>query len=601
MTTYYFTDTASDLTGGNDFSNLLSDTSGTAGSQGVSISRTDTEDSYAWTAAGVPGANGTTGNFSTEVDIEAGDSGTYLSVAWARVNSSGTQQAISSFTSEQVCTAGVKTFSATSVNLGTWATGDRLRVTYRFRGTSAHSTVNMTLGANDTDSETVAPWTIDPNGSVTVPSGANVTFAGVNPDLTAITNIAATAQGAVIAFAAVAPTVDGGSSGNGDVTAVPATFSLAAPAPTVAGDATVVATPASMTFAAVAPTITTGANVVAPAGDVTLSATAPALTTGAQVVAPAGDVTLASTAPAVSGGATVTAPASGVTFAAPAATLTTGANVTAPAASMTFAAGTPSVVGEAGGDGTVVAVPATFTMAGVAPDLTAVVVLSAASQGANVTFAAVAPTVDGGAGSANVDAVPATMSFAAVAPTITVETVVATTGPAEFSFSAAAPVVTGSSNAEVVAVPATFSLSAPAPTVEATTDGWVVAPAAGLTFSTVAPTVTGIQSPTVVAPAAVLYFNASRPLISVESGSARWLLTNPVYEDMAGVRPPFPRFKRNVGVTLVIKDGVVTEYISPTQKTLAEADSYYLGGHENYVEGDDVSILENAGYTLTPV
>jgi hypothetical protein len=55
--------------------------------------------------------------------------------------------------------------------------------------------------------------------------------------------------------------------------------------------------------------------------------------------------------------------------------------------------------------------------------------------------------------------------------------------------------------------------------------------------------------------------------------------------------------------TLLINGTTVTENRVPSQDDLADADYYYLGGHE-YTIGDDVAqILIDAGYSeyLTPV
>ena len=83
-----------------------------------------------------------------------------LSAAVARVNSAGTEQALSSFTAEQSAgTTGTKTFALNNINLGTWASGDRLKVYYRFRNTVA-SVQSVTIGTGTTSAEATAPWTV---------------------------------------------------------------------------------------------------------------------------------------------------------------------------------------------------------------------------------------------------------------------------------------------------------------------------------------------------------------------------------------------------------------------------------------------------------
>jgi hypothetical protein len=74
-----------------------------------------------------------------------------------RVNSAGTIQTSSSLSAEQTATAGVKTFTFSSQSLGTWASGDRLRVDYRYRN-AAHGGQSFDAAHGGTDNEVVAPW-----------------------------------------------------------------------------------------------------------------------------------------------------------------------------------------------------------------------------------------------------------------------------------------------------------------------------------------------------------------------------------------------------------------------------------------------------------
>src|SRR5207247_10828586 len=60
------------------------------------------------------------------------------SVALAPVDSGGVQHTRSSFAAEQhASSTGQKTFSLTGLNLGTWSSGNRLKVYYRFRNAAA--------------------------------------------------------------------------------------------------------------------------------------------------------------------------------------------------------------------------------------------------------------------------------------------------------------------------------------------------------------------------------------------------------------------------------------------------------------------------------
>lgn len=58
------------------------------------------------------------------------------------------------------------------------------------------------------------------------------------------------------------------------------------------------------------------------------------------------------------------------------------------------------------------------------------------------------------------------------------------------------------------------------------------------------------------------------------------------------------------GISLLINGTTVTENQTPSQDDLADADYYYLGGHEYTIANDVAQILINAGYgayvTLIP-
>jgi hypothetical protein len=54
---------------------------------------------------------------------------------------------------------------------------------------------------------------------------------------------------------------------------------------------------------------------------------------------------------------------------------------------------------------------------------------------------------------------------------------------------------------------------------------------------------------------------------------------------------------------LLVNGSVVTENRTPSQDDLADADAYYLGGHEYTIDDSAAAILIAAGYSsyLTPV
>ena len=66
-----------------------------------------------------------------------------------------------------------------------------------------------------------------------------------------------------------------------------------------------------------------------------------------------------------------------------------------------------------------------------------------------------------------------------------------------------------------------------------------------------------------------------------------------------------PSFLTDVprGVSLLVNGTVVTENRTPSQDDLADADTYYLGGHAYTLSDEEAQILIDAGYSdyLTPV
>jgi len=156
--TYIIKSTDSDLTGGADFNKALTAGTQTTSSLTINLAASETRTSYGYTAAADPGTMGYTGNYTVEMNITTGDNNVYGSTYVARVNSSGVQQAISSASTEQKLSAGVKSFTHTAADLGTWASGDRLRVSYVYRNSSSKATASVIMGTGTTDCEVVAPF-----------------------------------------------------------------------------------------------------------------------------------------------------------------------------------------------------------------------------------------------------------------------------------------------------------------------------------------------------------------------------------------------------------------------------------------------------------
>lgn len=159
--TYHLSSTNSDLSGGADFNKkLLTSTSG-AGTISVTIAASSTETSYAWTEPGVPGTAGTsTGSFTVEVNVTTAASNTTVRAFLTRVNSSGVSQAgpIAPAEAAAATTLGIKTFTYSNPALGTWASGDRLRVEYTFVNSHASQTRTPVIGTNTTSEDVATPF-----------------------------------------------------------------------------------------------------------------------------------------------------------------------------------------------------------------------------------------------------------------------------------------------------------------------------------------------------------------------------------------------------------------------------------------------------------
>lgn len=154
----------SGLGDGADFSRELSPGTEAAGSIAVSVAGGVGvfEDSYGYTRLNDPSTDGGSGGgytYTIEVNVTGGNSGIDIQVTVARVNSSGTVQAShpSFSVAQRANPAGVQTHTLTNVDLGTWASGDRLRVTYRFvnRQTGANS---LTIQTGTVNAETYPGW-----------------------------------------------------------------------------------------------------------------------------------------------------------------------------------------------------------------------------------------------------------------------------------------------------------------------------------------------------------------------------------------------------------------------------------------------------------
>lgn len=177
--TYHLSSTDSDLSGGADFNKALLTGTSSGGTISCPIAAASTETSYAWTPQNVPGTNGTsTGNFTVEINITTAVNNTTVRPYLTRVNSAGTAQAGPIAPAEAAAATtptGVKTFTWTNPALGTWASGDRLRVEYTFVNSHASAVRTPVLGTNTANEEVITPFTA---GALTVTLTGGITPSG---------------------------------------------------------------------------------------------------------------------------------------------------------------------------------------------------------------------------------------------------------------------------------------------------------------------------------------------------------------------------------------------------------------------------------------
>jgi hypothetical protein len=158
-TRHFLSSTNSDLTGGADWNRYIRyNTSGAASTVSASIAAGATEVQRGFTEPLHPGTKASvTGNYTLKVKVTTGNANATIAIQLHRVNSGGTIQTSSSTTATQSASAGTKTFTLTSVNLGTFAETDRLRVDYRITGI-AMGAVTIALATEDSDCYIETPF-----------------------------------------------------------------------------------------------------------------------------------------------------------------------------------------------------------------------------------------------------------------------------------------------------------------------------------------------------------------------------------------------------------------------------------------------------------
>lgn len=158
-TRHFLSSTNSDLTGGSDWNKYIRyNTSGSASTIAASIAVNAIEVQRAFTEPLHPGTKASvTGNYTVKVKVTTGQATATIAITLHRVTSSGVIAASSATTATQSAAAGTKTFSLTSVNLGTFSDTDRLRVDYRMTGI-AMGAITITLATEDPDCYVETPF-----------------------------------------------------------------------------------------------------------------------------------------------------------------------------------------------------------------------------------------------------------------------------------------------------------------------------------------------------------------------------------------------------------------------------------------------------------
>lgn len=162
MTTRYFlSSTASDLSGGADFSKKLDTNPGFGTTLSVTIAASATETSYGFTEALVPGRRGSVGLQEYAVSVKVNTAGNMeLKIQLRRISASGTVLTSSSQTAAQsLNSAGVKKFEVYA-DLGRFEKDERIRVDFAFTDLSAAgSTVVLDIDSGSpTGTWFFAPW-----------------------------------------------------------------------------------------------------------------------------------------------------------------------------------------------------------------------------------------------------------------------------------------------------------------------------------------------------------------------------------------------------------------------------------------------------------
>ena len=157
---YFLSNVNSDITAPGDFSKeLLPNISGSLATVSSTVAGNSTELAYGVTEPLDPGVAGSVvGDYTFSFDCTGAAANMVVAFRVARINSAGTMQTESALTSEiSISTTGVKTATLTAIDLGTFTSTDRLRVTYSLRNT-ASGNKTISVDVNSVNSYVLTPF-----------------------------------------------------------------------------------------------------------------------------------------------------------------------------------------------------------------------------------------------------------------------------------------------------------------------------------------------------------------------------------------------------------------------------------------------------------
>jgi hypothetical protein len=142
VTAYFLSNNAEGTLTGGGAQNKKLETAPAAGTWSPAVGTSTTVYSSFFSPSGDPGVGGLTGLFYIAVDITVGNTNALYNVVLNRVNSSGVVQTTATGTETTVGTSGTYFFKFAGQSLGTWASGDRLRIDVKIRNSSSMTAIS---------------------------------------------------------------------------------------------------------------------------------------------------------------------------------------------------------------------------------------------------------------------------------------------------------------------------------------------------------------------------------------------------------------------------------------------------------------------------